>query len=48
MYTQKGAAPTCWLRRSGVDANAAAAKVMSFDRLGKKVRSGTFGKRKVG
>ena len=37
-----------WLRIDGVSTNGAAAKVMNFDRLGKKVRPGTFGKIKVG
>ena len=37
-----------WLRTNGVDTNGAAAKVMNLDRLGKKVRPGTFGKTKVG
>ena len=37
-----------WLRRNGVNTNGAAAKVMNFDRLGKKVRPGTCGKIKVG
>ena len=37
-----------WLRTNGVKTNGAAAKVMIFDRLGKKVRPGTFGKIKVG
>ena len=36
------------LRTSGVHTTGAAAKVMNFDRLGKKVRPGTFGKIKVG
>ena len=35
-------------RTNGVSTNRAAAKVMNFDRLGKKVRSGTFGMIKVG
>ena len=37
-------ANACWLRTNGVDTNGAAAEVMHFDRLGKKVRPGTFGK----
>ena len=37
-----------WLRTNGVNTNGAAAKVMNFDRLGKKVRPGTFGNMKVG
>ena len=37
-----------WLRTDGVNTNGAAAKVIDFDRLGKKVRPGTFGKIKVG
>ena len=32
-----------WLRTNGVNIDGAAAKVMIFDRLGKKVRPGTFG-----
>ena len=36
------------LRTNGVDTNGAAAKVVDFDRLGKKVRPGTFGKIQVG
>ena len=38
----------CWLRTNRVNTNGAAAKVMSFDGLGKKVRPGTFGNIKVG
>ena len=34
----------CRLRTNGVSTDGAAAKVSSFDRLGKKVRPGTFGK----
>ena len=37
-----------WLRTNGVNANGAAAKVMNFDRLRKKVHPGTFGKIQVG
>ena len=37
-----------WLRTNGVNTNGAAAKAMDFDGLGNKVRSGTFGKIKVG
>ena len=37
-----------WLRTNGVNTNGAAAKGMSFNRLGKKVRPGTFGKIQVG
>ena len=37
-----------WLRTAGVNTHGAAAKVMVFDSLGKKVRPGTFGKVKVG
>ena len=33
-----------WLRTNGVDTNGAAAKVATFDRLGKKVHPGTFEK----
>ena len=36
------------MRTNGVNSNGAAAKVMIFDRLGKKVRPGTFGRIKVG
>ena len=36
------------LRTNGVNANGAAAKVMNFDTLGKKVRPGIFGKINVG
>ena len=36
------------LRTNGVNAIGAAAKVMNFDRLGKKVRPGTSGRIKVG
>ena len=36
------------LRTNGVNTNGAAAKVMNSDRLGKRVRPGTFGKIKVG
>ena len=42
------AARCLWLRTNGVNTNGAAAKVINFDRLGKKVRPGTFGKTKVG
>ena len=37
-----------WLRTNGVNTNGAAAKVVNFDRLGKKVCPGTFGRIKVG
>ena len=37
-----------WLRTNGVNTNGAAAKVMSFDRLGEKVRPGTLGRRLTG
>ena len=37
-----------WLRTNGINTNGAAAKVKMFDRLGEKVRPGTFGKIKVG
>ena len=37
-----------WLRTSRVDTNGVAAKVMIVDRLGEKVRPGTFGKINVG
>ena len=37
-----------WLRTNGVNTNGAAAKVINFDRLGKKVRPGTFGNIKAG
>ena len=37
-----------WLRTNGVNTNGAAAKVTMFDRSGKKVRPGTFGKITVG
>ena len=37
-----------WLRTNGVSTNGATAKVISFGRLGKKVRPGTFGKIEVG
>ena len=33
-----------WLRTDGVDTNGPAAKVKTFDRLGKTVRPGIFGK----
>ena len=36
------------MQTNGVNTNGAAAKVLNFDRLGKKVRSGTFGEIKVG
>ena len=36
-----------WLRTNGVNTDGAAAKVTSFDGLGKKVSPGTFGKIKV-
>ena len=36
------------LRTNGVDTNGAAAMVMTFDRLWKKVRPGTFGKIQMG
>ena len=32
-----------WLRKNGVNINGAAARVMNFDRLGKKVLPGIFG-----
>ena len=37
-----------WSRTNRVNTNRAAAKVMDFDRLEKRVRPGTFGKMKVG
>ena len=37
-----------WLRTNGVNTNGAAAKLMTFDRLGEKVRPDIFGKIKVG
>ena len=37
-----------WLRTNGVNTNGAAAKAINFDRLGKKLTPGTFGKIKVG
>ena len=37
-----------WLRTNGINTNGAAAEVMNFDRLGKKVRPVTFGKIKAG
>ena len=40
--------PRNWLRTYEVDTSGAAAKVMNFDRLGKKVRPGTAGEIKVG
>ena len=33
-----------WLRTNGVNTNGAAAKAMTFVRLGKEVRAGNFGK----
>ena len=36
--------PFTLLRTNGVNTHGAAAKVLSFDRLGKKVRPGTIGK----
>ena len=38
----------CWLRTTGVNTNRAAAKGMTFDRLGKKVHPGTLGNIKIG
>ena len=43
----RGAAGCTWSRTNGVNTDGAAATVMSFDRLGEKVRPGTFGKLKV-
>ena len=37
-----------WLRRNGVNTHGAAANINMCDRLGKKVRPGTFGKIQVG
>ena len=37
-----------WLRTNGVYTNGAAANVINYDRLGKKVRPGTFEKIQVG
>ena len=37
-----------WLRTDGVNTNGFAAKVNLFDRLGDKVRPGTFGEIEVG
>ena len=39
---------TDWLRTNGVNTSGAATKVITFDRLWKKVRPGTFGKIQVG
>ena len=40
----EGWCPRCpWLRTNGVHTNGAAATVMRFDRLEKKVHPGTFG-----
>ena len=36
------------LRTNGFNTNGAAANVMNFDRLGKKVRPGTFGNIQIG
>ena len=44
----QGRGDLSWLRTNGVNTNGAAAKVFAFDRLGKKVRPGTFGEIKVG
>ena len=41
-------APAAWLRANGGNTNGAAAKVTTFDRLGKKVRPGTLGNIKLG
>ena len=45
--TDEGSVPSL-LRTNGVSTDGAAAKVMVFERLGKKVRPVTFGKTKVG
>ena len=45
---QSQGSDTTWLQTNVVNTNGAAAKVKTFDRLGKKVRPGTFGKTKVG
>ena len=37
-----------WFRTNGVNANGAAAKVINFDRSGKKVRPGTVGNINIG
>ena len=37
-----GRVASLWLRTNGVNTSGAAAKVMNFDRLGKKVRPGTL------
>ena len=39
---------SAWSRTNGVNTNGATAKGMHFDRMGKKVRPGTFGEIKVG
>ena len=39
---------TPWLRTKGVNISRATAKVTYFDRLGKKIRPGTFGEIQVG
>ena len=44
---REGLKRASWLRTNGVDTNGAAAKVMNFDRLGKKVRPGILGEIKV-
>ena len=43
----KNVEPVHWLQTNGVDTNGAAAEVVSFDRLGDKVRPGTFGEMKA-
>ena len=43
----EGGATLSWLRTNGVNTHGAAAKVMNFVRLGKKVRPGTSGNIKV-
>ena len=37
-----------WLRTNGVNTNGAAAKVVNFDRLGKRVHPVTFGEINIG
>ena len=48
IYIYVAVSGASWLRTNGVNTNGAAAKVMNFDRLGKKVHPGTLEKIKVG
>ena len=48
VHATRAPEPHLWSRTNGANTNGAATKVINFDRVGKKVRPGTFGKIKAG